>query len=409
MSAWLWVALALSALLSGPTANAASGISLGVRPQFLLDSLTEGPLKQRLAACVDKPLTPQRFSIGHRGAPLQFPEHTRESYVAAARQGAGIVECDVAFTRDTQLVCRHDQCDLHASTDILTRPELAAQCSVPFTPADPETGVPANARCCTTDLTLAQFRQLNGKMDGVNPRASTVEEFLAGSPTWRTDLYASRGTLLSHAEAIELFESLGVGHIPEAKAANQPVPAVLSGYARTHFLDAIVADYRTAKVPASRVWLQSFLWPDVTHWLGSAGDYAQQVVYLDDRMFRDRTFSPSLEDFREKRAAGLYAIAPPLPVLLTVEDDRIVPSRYARLARQAGLELVTWTLERSPPLAIDDQSYYYRGFGQALRGEGDVFEVLRVLHEELQVVGVFSDWPATTTFFANCLATDPDA
>ena len=29
------------------------------------------------------------FSIGHRGAPLQFPEHTRESYVAAAQMGAG--------------------------------------------------------------------------------------------------------------------------------------------------------------------------------------------------------------------------------------------------------------------------------------------------------------------------------
>ena len=37
------------------------------------------------------------------------------------------------------------------------------------------------------------------------------------------------------------------------------------------------------------------------------------------------------------------------------------------------------------------------------------YGVLRVLHEELQVVGVFSDWPATTTFFATCLATDPEA
>jgi len=47
------------------------------------------------------------FSIGHRGAALQFPEHTRESYVAAARMGAGILECDVTFTKDRELVCRH--------------------------------------------------------------------------------------------------------------------------------------------------------------------------------------------------------------------------------------------------------------------------------------------------------------
>jgi hypothetical protein len=29
---------------------------------------------------------------GHRGAPLQFPEHTKECYKAAAVMGAGIVE-----------------------------------------------------------------------------------------------------------------------------------------------------------------------------------------------------------------------------------------------------------------------------------------------------------------------------
>jgi glycerophosphoryl diester phosphodiesterase len=40
--------------------------------------------------------------------------------------GAGVLECDVTFTKDRQLVCRHDQCDLHASTDILGRPQLAA-------------------------------------------------------------------------------------------------------------------------------------------------------------------------------------------------------------------------------------------------------------------------------------------
>jgi hypothetical protein len=35
------------------------------------------------------------FSIAHRGACLQFPEHTLESYKAGAIQGAGIIECDV--------------------------------------------------------------------------------------------------------------------------------------------------------------------------------------------------------------------------------------------------------------------------------------------------------------------------
>lgn len=46
---------------------------------------------------------------GHRGACMQFPEHTKESYIAAMEMGAGIVECDVAVTKDGELVCRHAQ------------------------------------------------------------------------------------------------------------------------------------------------------------------------------------------------------------------------------------------------------------------------------------------------------------
>jgi len=35
--------------------------------------------------------------------------------------------------------------------------------------------------------------------------------------------------------------------------------------------------------------------------------------------------------------------------------------------------------------------------------EGDKFALLQVLAEDVGVLGVFSDWPATTTFFANCM------
>ena len=77
------------------------------------------PLKSALKQCSEKPIKKSDFSIGHRGAGLQIPEHTKESYEAAARMGAGIVECDVTFTKDKQLVCRHAQNDLHTTTNIL--------------------------------------------------------------------------------------------------------------------------------------------------------------------------------------------------------------------------------------------------------------------------------------------------
>ena len=37
--------------------------------------------------------------LGHRGAPGMFPEHTARGYREAARQGADIIECDLAITK----------------------------------------------------------------------------------------------------------------------------------------------------------------------------------------------------------------------------------------------------------------------------------------------------------------------
>ena len=99
-------------------------VQVGPRPYYLVDQMAPSALKTKLASCANTPLRPSEFSIAHRGAPLQFPEHTKEGYLAAARMGAGIVECDVTFTQDGVLVCRHSQCDLHATTDILGREDL---------------------------------------------------------------------------------------------------------------------------------------------------------------------------------------------------------------------------------------------------------------------------------------------
>ena len=135
-TASLMPALALADRNDDPQgAGKSAGAQLGPRPFFLVNDMTDSPLKQRLLACTegDKYKRTQ-FSIGHRGAALQFPEHTKESYEAAARMGAGIVECDVTFTKDKELVCRHAQNDLHTTTNILATP-LAAKCIKPFTPA----------------------------------------------------------------------------------------------------------------------------------------------------------------------------------------------------------------------------------------------------------------------------------
>ena len=103
-------------------------VSLGPRPYYLINNMTDGPLKTKLQSCENLPQTINKFSIGHRGGgTLQFPEETKQSEDAGARMGAGVLECDVSFTADRKLVCRHSLCDLHTTTNILLHPELAAK------------------------------------------------------------------------------------------------------------------------------------------------------------------------------------------------------------------------------------------------------------------------------------------
>lgn len=385
----------------------APAVQLGPRPFFLVDDLQDGPLKQALQACTTTRTHFERsqFSIGHRGAPLQFPEHTRESYVAAARMGAGVLECDVAFTKDKELVCRHAQNDLHTTTNILATP-LAAKCTRPFVPAAFDASgqrvTPASAECRTSDITLAEFKTLRGKMDASNPDARNVAEYLGGTATWRTDLYSgpSSGTLMTHRDSIELFKRLGVQMTPELKFPVVPMP--FEGFSQQDYAQKLIDEYRAAGVPPQHVWPQSFHLPDVLYWLKKEPAFGVQAVFLDDA--NTVADLPGAGELQSLRQQGVRIWAPPVFALLAAgPGGSIVPSQAALNARAAGLDLITWTVERSGLLADGDNGFYFQGFGSAVSREGDVLRVLDVLGREIGVRGVFSDWPATTTFYANCM------
>ena len=59
-------------------------IQLGPRPYYLVDEMTDSPLKTQLQACSNiTTFAKSRLSIGHRGgSPVQFPEHSAESHKA---------------------------------------------------------------------------------------------------------------------------------------------------------------------------------------------------------------------------------------------------------------------------------------------------------------------------------------
>jgi glycerophosphoryl diester phosphodiesterase len=378
---------------------------IGPRPFYLVDKMKDGPLKEKLRACTG-PFHKSDFSIGHRGAALMFPEHSREAYMAAARMGAGVIECDVTFTKDRQLVCRHSQCDLHTTTNILAVPALASKCSQGFSPADPATSKKASAKCCTSDITLAEFKQLTAKMDGANTDATNVTDYINGTPRWRTDLYANSGTLMTHDESIALIKSLGAKFTPELKAPEVPMPFD-GDYTQEKYASQMLAAYKAAGIPASDVFAQSFDLADILYWVKTEPAFAAQAVYLEERYEKQgldpnkpETWKPSMA---ELKASGVKILGPPIWTMLTLNDKKeIVPSEYARAAKAAGLELIGWSLERDGPLNKGG-GFYHKSVKAAIDRDGDTLTVLDVLAKQVGVRGMFSDWPATTTFYASCM------
>jgi glycerophosphoryl diester phosphodiesterase len=383
---------------------------LGVRPFYLVENMDAGTLKSELSECKTFSFEKTDFSIGHRGASMQFPEHTRESYIAAAQMGAGIVECDVTFTRDRELVCRHSQCDLDTTTNILAIPELAAKCSEPFKPAefDFQTGEmisEASAKCCTSDITLEEFKRLKGKMDGADKMARTVEEYLAGTPSWRSDLYSAQGTLVTHAESIALFKDLGVKMTPELKSPSVTMPYE-GNYSQQDYAQQMIDEYKKAGVSPDNVFVQSFNLDDILFWLEKEPMFGKQAVYLDgrydDKSFnhtKPETWSPTMEELFKK---NVRIIAPPMWMLLALDSNgKMVASEYAKQAKEAGLGIITWTLERSG-LLDSGGGWYYQSVKDSINNDGDMFQALDILAVDVGVMGVFSDWPATVTYYANC-------
>jgi len=398
-------------------------IQVGLRPFYLVDGMDDSALKRKLKSCENKPVKRTNFSIAHRGAPLQFPEHTLEAYTAGARMGAGIVECDVTFTGDGALVCRHAQNDLHTTTNILTS-QYADRCIKPFAPAmlDANGNVTkaATAECRTSELMLDEFKSLRGKMDAFNPAALTAQQFQGGTASWRTDLYTGRGTLMTFAESIALNKKLGVKHTPELKAGDAKTIAAVFG-SQERYAQALIDELQANGVRPRDAWPQSFNPNDVLYWVRNTA-YGDQAVFLVD--YNTATDNIVLFDtagkqlltrdeqnafFKQLRRAGVKVVAPSFNALLTVQGDRIVPSVLAKDLRSLGFDLISWSFERVDLRkgAAGVGSYYdFDPTGAAIRKDSDMYKALDVLAKDVKLIGLFSDWPATVSYYASCMGLD---
>jgi glycerophosphoryl diester phosphodiesterase len=202
----------------------------------------------------------------------------------------------------------------------------------------------------------------DGHQDGDDRPVTIVPRSrpLGGTADYRTDLYATGGTLLSHAESIELIANLGAKFTPELKSVDPGAGFGHSGLTQETYARKMIQEYIDAGIKDKEVYAQSF-----------------------------------------------NIVAPPMATLLETDgDNNIVPSGYARNASKAGLKIISWTTERSGRIidgVPEGGNYYYQTTLDGLDNDGDILRTIDVLAQDVGVIGLFSDWPATTTFYANCM------
>ena len=98
-----------------------------------------------------------------------------------------------------------------------------------------------------------------------------------------------------------------------------------------------------------------------------------------------------------------------MPALLTTNlANEVVPSTYAERAKQAGLKLISWSAERSGRIVEDvlnvpSNQFYYQSTIPALTNDGDILRNIDVLAQDVGIIGLFSDWAGTVTYYANCM------
>ncbi|MDH3388218.1 MAG: glycerophosphodiester phosphodiesterase, partial [Gammaproteobacteria bacterium] len=145
------------------------------------------------------------------------------------------------------------------------------------------------------------------------------------------------------------------------------------------------------------------------YWIENEPDFGEQAVFLDDRVYQDDAFRPTRADFDNLKRQGINIVAPPMWALLDLNaDGEIVASAYAKLAMAAGLDIITWTFERSDLRkgardGSGKSTWHYQTAGAAIDKDSAMYEALHVLARDVKIRGIFSDWPATVTYYANCM------
>ena len=127
------------------------------------------------------------------------------------------------------------------------------------------------------------------------------------------------------------------------------------GFTQEQYAQALINEYKQAGISPRDVFPQSFNLNDVIYWIKNEPEFGKQAIYLDGR-YEQKGFNPAEPQLLKPTMQELYAkgvryIAPPMWVLLTTGiNGELIPSAYAKAAKDAKLNIITWSLERDGPM-----------------------------------------------------------
>jgi glycerophosphoryl diester phosphodiesterase len=230
-------------------------------------------------------------------------------------------------------------------------------------------------------------------------------------------------------ESIELNERRGVKHTPELKESvvdpatgrkriDDVFKTPTSRTPQQNYAQAFADVLDSEGVRPREAWPQSFNVEDVLYWIDHTR-YGKQAVYLLDFNATDPVNDiiiqppynamPRMDYFKMLKQRGVQIIAPAMPALLAVRGNRVVPSQLAKDLKGMGFDIITWTFERADlrrGAGAPQAGGFYFDFdptGAAIKKDSDMYKALDVLAQDVKILGIFSDWPATVTYYANCM------
>jgi glycerophosphoryl diester phosphodiesterase len=142
---------------------------------------------------------PMKQSIAHRGASAYAPEHTAAAYRLAIEQHADFVEQDLGVTRDSQLICIHD--------DTLERTTNVVELFPDRGRTDPQ--LSPGRHWLVNDFTLDEIRTLDAgkwfKPEFAGARIQTFQEAI--------DLVRGQAGLYPELKSPQLYKSRGIDQV----------------------------------------------------------------------------------------------------------------------------------------------------------------------------------------------------